>query len=146
MTKSYLGILIGGLIPAILFGISGVCQKAATRAGISLPPYILFISLGVMTGTAFAWLLIPEIKVNLKSGGFAAVIGLLWAIGMTLVGFALMRYNVPISKLAPLYNMNTLVAVVLSMLIFAEWKEVNPYTLITGALLIIIGGTLVANS
>jgi hypothetical protein len=42
--------------------------------------------------------------------------------------------------------MNTLVAVCIGLVAFAEWKDVHISKLIVGSVLVVIGGTLVANS
>ncbi len=42
--------------------------------------------------------------------------------------------------------MNTLVAVCIGLVAFAEWKDVHISKLIIGSVLVVIGGTLVANS
>lgn len=43
MSTATLAPLIGGLLPATLFGISGVLQKSAARAGIGTGPYLIAI-------------------------------------------------------------------------------------------------------
>lgn len=48
--------------------------------------------------------------------------GLLWAAGTGAVTFALGRYGGQISQFAPLYNMNTLVAVLVGLVVFGEWQ------------------------
>jgi drug/metabolite transporter (DMT)-like permease len=146
MSKNMMGMLLGGFIPALCYGLSGIFQKSSTQSGISLPLYILATGTGVVLVGAVLVILSPEKMISFKSGGYAVSIGLLWGLGMTLVAVALSRYNAPVSKLAPLYNMNTLVTVVLGLVIYAEFKEVNTVRLLIGALLIVVGGTLVANS
>lgn len=63
-----------------------------------------------------------------------------------LVAYTLLNFNVPISQLVPLYNMNTLVAVVLALIIFAEWRDLHAIKLLSGSALIVLGAILVANS
>lgn len=63
-----------------------------------------------------------------------------------MVAIAYSRFKMPVSKLVPLFNTNTLVAVVLGLLIFNEWKTINSPKLIIGAILVVIGGTLVTNA
>jgi hypothetical protein len=43
MSKHGLAILIGGLLPAVFLGLSGVLQKTASRAGIAPGPYLIVI-------------------------------------------------------------------------------------------------------
>jgi uncharacterized membrane protein len=69
-----------------------------------------------------------------------------WAIAAGLVAVALTSYGVPVARLVPLYNMNTLVAVLLALVVFSEWRDVNAVKLLVGSLLIIAGGSLVATS
>lgn len=76
----------------------------------------------------------------------AVGIGASWAAGMALVALALTRYGVPLSKLAPLYNMNTLVVVLLALIVFAEAREVAFPRLLLGTLLILAGGVVVARA
>jgi drug/metabolite transporter (DMT)-like permease len=146
MSKNMLGILVGGLIPALCYGLAGIFQKSSTQGGISLPYYILASGIGVVIVGMVLAIFTQEKMITLESGGYAMAIGLFWALGMTLVAVALSKYNAPVSKLAPLYNMNTLVTVVLGLIIFSEFKEINTVRLLIGALLIVVGGTLVANS
>jgi transporter family protein len=56
------------------------------------------------------------------------------------------KFETPIAKLTPLYNMNTLIVVLLALWIFAEWKEVKVLQLLIGAVLIVMGGVLVARA
>jgi uncharacterized membrane protein len=72
--------------------------------------------------------------------------GLTWGIASGLVAYSLLNFSVPISQLVPLYNMNTLVAVLLALLIFSEWRDLNTIKLISGSVLIVIGAIFVANA
>jgi uncharacterized membrane protein len=72
--------------------------------------------------------------------------GLVWSLGTGLVLLALGRFGASVSQLAPLYNTNTLVVVLLGMLIFSEWKQVHPVPLVIGAGLIVLGAALVARA
>lgn len=146
MTNATTGIIIGGILPALLFGVSGVLQKASMQAGIGIGPYLLCIAVGVFgTGAVFSGLT-SERLVSPTSGAYALLIGVVWSLSMGLVALALNTYQAPLAKLAPLYNMNTLVVVLIALVVFAEWKEVSSLKLLIGTILIIIGGTLVANA
>src|SRR5688500_18601558 len=101
MSNSTLGNLIGGLAPALLFGLFAVFTKASSQHLLATSP-------------------------------------------MLLVSFALLKLRTPISVLAPLYNMNTLVAVILGLWIFAEWRDVQALPLILGTAMITMGGIIVA--
>lgn len=146
MTTQSTGLIIGGLLPALFFGLSGVFAKPATQAGISTGFYLTILGLAAASvGLVFCFIL-PERTLSLRSGGFTVLVGVTWAIAAGLVAIALTGCRVPIAKLVPLYNMNTLVAVLIALVVFSEWRDVNAVKLLIGSLLIIAGGSLVATS
>jgi len=145
MSETQLGIIIGGLVPAFLFGISGICQKFSNQHGISTGAYVLCVGIGVvMVGIALCVWNTSQ-TANVKSVVPAIIMGLMWGIGVVLVAIAMNHYKTPLSILAPLYNMNTLVAVVGALFIFSEWRDVNVIKLVLGSILIIGGGVLVSS-
>ncbi len=138
--------IVGGLLPALIFGLGGFFQKTCAQSGISIGPYLVCAGMGAtLAGLAF-WLFLPGRTISLTSGACAMLIGVFWILAMGLVSMALTRYSTPLSRLAPLYNMNTLLVVLLSLWLYSEWKNVQVLPLLIGALLIVIGGALVANS
>lgn len=146
MTPSTTGLLIGGALPALLFGITGILQKTSTRAGIGVGPYLVLVGLGVVAAGVLFHLAMPDRLVSLRSAAPAAAIGISWGLGMGLVALALARFATPLSKVAPLYNMNTLIVALGGIVLFAEWREVHPGKLIAGAALVVLGGLLVARA
>ena len=125
MTNQTIGLLIGGLLPAVFYGISGVFAKPATEAGIGMGLYIMLIGLAVSLTGLFIYGFSPDNTISMRSGIFTVAVGLTWAIGAAGVAVALASYQVPVSRLVPLYNMNTLVAVLLGLVIFSQWKDVQ---------------------
>lgn len=93
MSNQAIGMMLGGILAAVLYGFSGIFAKASNQAGIGLGWYLLI------------------------SGLTIAMVGAL-----------------------------SFVAVLLALWIFAEWKQVHVVRLLIGALLIVVGGTLVARS
>ncbi len=146
MTTKMTALLVGGIFPAVIFGISALFQKYSTNEGISIPIYLLAVGVGVAIAGLGFYYFDETIKVSFKSFSYAGIFGLLWGIASGLVAYSLLHYSVPISQLVPLYNMNTLVAVLLALVVFSEWKDMNAAKLLSGAALIIAGGVLVANS
>lgn len=146
MSSQTLGIIIGGLIPGMVFGISNVVVKLTMQKGIALPLYVVVTGIAVVCVGVVLLFLFPERNINMTSASIAFSGGALWACGMTCLMFALHRYNASISVLTPLFNMNTLIAVILGMWLFAEWKTVQVPQLLIGSVLIVIGGTLVARA
>lgn len=144
MTETQLGIVIGGIVPALLFGVSGICQKFSSQNGISTGVYVLCVGIGVVLVGVVLCLWNTSQTANVKSVIPAVGTGLAWGLGAMLVAIAITKYKAPLSVLAPLYNMNTLVAVVGALFIFSEWRDVNVVKLIIGSILIIGGGVLVS--
>ena len=146
MTSQSLGLLIGGGVPAILFGLSTVFNKSSVLAGISLGFYMLFVGLAVILVGAVVYTFEAESVVSIKSASIALLAGASWAGGASAITIALIYYQAPISKLVPIYNLNTLVAVIIGLIIFSEWQDTNAIKLVGGAILVIAGAGLVANA
>ena len=140
------GMLVGGLLPALLFGLAGVLQKAVSRTGGGGGPYLIFVGAGVLVCGVAATALGPDRSWNWRSGMLAGTIGLSWSLGMLLVLVAMVKFRAPLAKLAPLYNMNPLIVSVLALVLFAEAREVAVVRLLAGAVLIVAGGILVARA
>jgi len=146
MDHRLIAITLGGLLPAIMLGIAGIFQKFSTNGGIGTGPFL--IGVGVITVIVGGVFLVIEkqVVVTGQSAAFTVLYGLMWATATGFIALALGRYNGQISQLVPLYNMNTLVAVVLGLLIFAEWRHVDPVKLLVAAVLIVAGGVLAARA
>lgn len=145
MTNS-LGILIGGLVPALAFGIGALFQKHSNDIGIGHSSYLLHFSAGVVVTSVFAYFLFQDNRMSAQAGLFAVGHGMLFGIGFVCLAIGLTIYQEPISKLVPLANMSTLVAVVLGLLIFSEHTKLNVTFLLSGAVLIVLGGILVSRA
>jgi hypothetical protein len=140
------GLLVGGLLPALLFGITGVLQKAYGRAGGGSAWYLLLVGLGVTATGLAAMGFMGDRTLTTRASLVALGIGLSWGLGMIAVVLGLDRYGAPLSKLAPLYNLNTLVVVVLALVFYAESRDVNTMKLLGGASLILVGAAVVARA
>jgi drug/metabolite transporter (DMT)-like permease len=146
MSSQALGIIIGGLVPAVLFGFTNLFIKSSTEEGIGLPIYLIVVGLAaVMIGCILAFFF-PDRSINITSGSYAFAAGALWALGIACIAFTLQKYGTPMSVLVPLFNMNTLIAVLLALWLFAEWKQVHVPKLLLGTVLMTVGGALVARA
>jgi len=145
MSNHHLALLIGGLIPALLFGSAGIFQKICAQQGISSGLFLICVGLGNLIVGAAALMIQGYDDVTLKQCIPGLAMGMSLGVGTLLVVYAIAQYQVPISKLAPLYNMNTLVTVIAGLLIFSEWKTVNGSSVIIGSILIILGGIVVSS-
>lgn len=146
MSSHVLGIIIGGLVPAILYGVSGIFSKESTKEGIGLGLYLMITGISIaVVGLGF-FVYQSDTTLSLRSAFYASLFGVTWAIGSSLVAIGLTTFGMPLSTLVPLYNMNTLVTVLLALWVFAEWKEVHIAPLLLGSFCIIIGGVLVSRA
>lgn len=138
--------LLGGILPAFLFGLAGICQKLSSQSGISTGAYLVTIGLGtVVMGGVF---MLVQKNTTFTTPGvlYSGLYTFLWTIGMAGIALAIQKYQGQISQLVPLYNMNTLVTVVIGLLLLAEWHSVNAWKLLLAAILIIVGGVLAATA
>jgi hypothetical protein len=140
------GLIIGGFLPALVYGFGGFMQKICNQNGIALGYYVISGGLGMVIVGLIVLALSADRQYSLSAVLLTMVLGMCSATGMALVGIALVKYKISIAKLSPLYNMNTLVTVSLGLLLLSEWKEVHAAKLFVGAVMITLGGILVANS
>jgi drug/metabolite transporter (DMT)-like permease len=146
MNSRYLPLIIGGFIPAVLYGIAGIFQKLSARQGASVSTYLIAFGLAtVVTGIAFRTALPGEASPP-RSVATALLAGLMFSIGAGLVSVALIRYGAAISQLAAIFNMNTLITVLLGLALFAEYRTLGVPRLVLGTCLILAGGWFVSSS
>jgi uncharacterized membrane protein len=146
MSKQTFAILIGGLLPAVLNGVAGVHQKTAAKTGIGPGPYVLIIgTVAALIGGAIT-LVTRDASVTWTGAGHTAGFAVLWSAAIVAIMLALGRYEGPVSVIVPLYNINTLIAVLLGLIVLGEWAGVDKWRLIVGAVLIVVGGTLAGTS
>ncbi|MCB9135905.1 MAG: hypothetical protein H6636_10800 [Anaerolineales bacterium] len=146
MEAKTISILLGGILPAILFGVAGIFQKLSSQTTISTGAYLMTIGVGtVIMGGVF---MLVQKNATFPANGmlYAGLYALFWTIGMAGIALALQKYGGQISQLVPLYNMNTLVTVVIGLILLAEWHTVNSGKLLLAAILVIIGGVLAATA
>ena len=146
MSTKTTALLIGGILPAFIYGVSAIFQKLSTNIGISISMYLIAVGIGVAIAGIGFYLLDNTTVLSIKASTYAVIFGLTWGIASGLVAYSLLHFSVPISQLVPLYNMNTLVAVLFALLLFSEWKDLNTIKLISGSVLIVIGAIFVANA
>ena len=146
MSKPTLALLVGGLLPALLFGVASTFQKSAARAGITTGPYLVAIGAVVLlAGLAVA--VTQSTSVATREGvAWACSYGVLWSAAIGCIVLALARYDANISQLVPLYNLNTLVAVAVGMAVLGEWRDAGPWRGGAGAVLAVGGGVLAATA
>ncbi len=140
------GLIIGGLFPAIAFGVGALFQKHSNDIGIGQSNYLLCFSVGTIVAAIFAVMIFSENNFSSRAGLFAVGHGLLFGAGFVCLAIGLTVYQESVSKLVPLANMSTLVTVILGLIIFSEYSKLNVQPLLAGSALILIGGILVSRA
>lgn len=139
------GLLVGGLIPAVGYSIFAVGTKLAAQSNLGAGPLLVLVGAGCIAVGAVFWKLLPS-GIDPAGACWGLLAGLAWAAGTGFVSLALSRWGVPISKLNPIYNTNTLLTVAIGLVAFGEWRQVHPLQLIMGAVLILVGSLLVSGA
>ena len=145
-TRRRQALLIGGLVPAMVLGVTGPLMKNAMRGGLGTGEFLVVFGV-TLVGVGLAcrpWRngrMIPRAAVMT-----GVVTGVMWTLGTALTLVALGRLGASISQITPLFNMNTLVVVLLGLWLFKEHRLVRPAPLVIGAALVILGAVLVARA
>ena len=138
-----MGIIIGGLLPAVLFGIIGVFQKLGAQTGVDVSVWLasfgaamlLFGCVGILVSGAVAW--------SAAGVAYGAGAGCAYAMGSGALTLAIVHFREPISKLIPVVNISTLVTALAALIWLDEASEVDGRQLAIGAVLTIAGVSLV---
>ena len=146
MSTELKGILVGGLLPALLYGVTGILQKLSSEAKGGAGLYLIFLGVGtVVVGVIFHTVL-PEPPIAPRPAAFALIAGVTFSLGAGLISLALIRHEAAISQLTPIYNMNVLVTVVIGLVAFAEFRDLTVGRLLGGTVLLLIGALLVSSA
>ncbi|MCA9871761.1 MAG: hypothetical protein H6649_14370 [Caldilineae bacterium] len=146
MSERAIAILLGGILPALMLGLTGVFQKLSNNARIGTGPFLIVAGLTTALVGGVFLLLERDATIGQRSALYTVLFGLVWATAIGLIGIALGRFGGQISQLVPLYNMNTLIAVLIGLVVLAEWRNVDPRKLAVAAVLIVIGGIVAARA
>ncbi|PDT03425.1 hypothetical protein CO666_15375 [Rhizobium chutanense] len=139
-------IVIGGILPALFWGITAIFQKQSAVAATGSAVYLIAFGVAcalVGLAAALIWRPAPWTAGGL---GFAATAGACFAAGTGLISFALSAYGVPVSKLAPIWSCNVLVTLAIGAVFLGEASELNVMKLAAGTLLILSGALLVSSA
>lgn len=148
MNNNTLGIIIGGIIPALFYGTFALTMKAGAGYKMSTSSFLIIIGLVICLTGLLVKPFFHETETSLSPTAIAFGIGsgLLWGLGTALVNYSIIKFDTPLAILTPIYNMNTVVAVLGGMIVFAEWKTVNSLPVIFGTLLVVCGGILLSRA
>ena len=118
MVSKYSPLIIGGLAPAILYGLAAIFQKRSVRVGGSVSIYLIGFGLSTVFVGILGRIIRHEGGSPMSAIMFALLGGLAFAVGAGLISFTLIRFDAAIAQLSPIYNMNILVTVILGLLVF----------------------------
>ena len=138
--------LIYGIIASFCFALNTFIYKVAVSKGNGLNPYLATLSVGIGVFLFFAivyFVKLPSFTSNWTGLTMAVLAGVLWALGFFMVSLAIANKG-NITQLAPIYNTNTLIVVLLGIIFLKEIPSLTGIIkIIAGAILIIIGSILV---
>lgn len=138
--------VIYGILASFFWGSYIIAAKVAQKNFNIKPAYIsLFMLIGI--ALVFIGNILYEGKFAMPTNtfgiGFGILAGILWALGMVVSLKALSMTDA--SRLTPLFNTNTLVAVLLGVILLHELPTAGELArVVIGAVLIVIGTVLVS--
>jgi uncharacterized membrane protein len=144
MTMTLPPLVIGGIVPAVLLGLTTVLTRFSMGGGISIPIFLAAVGSTVaMVGGATA-LVTGQVETGGRAMGFAIAMGLSWAGAIACISYGFSVLKLPVTVIAPLTNSNALVAAVLGITLLGEWRTLNLPLAFAGTLCICGGATLVS--
>lgn len=134
-----------GIVAAICFGINTILYKIASQKGNFSPAFgSLVFGIGILIAFLVYFFAKPSLQFEWKSTTLAIAAGIIWAIVFLAIAIAIAQ-KADVARLAPLYNANTLLAVLLGIVFLKEIPDVSQmFRVIAGAMLIVIGSILVS--
>ena len=137
--------IVYGLVAAVFFALNTIIYKAAQQKGNFSPYYgIAMFSIGIIIVAGIFFFIRPSFEFDWKSSGLAIIAGAVWAIGMIAVAIAISK-KADVARLAPIYNINTILAVLMGIVFLKEIPDASQMIrVIGGAVLIVIGAILVS--
>lgn len=140
------GLLIGGVIPAVMLGLGTFLMKQSMRYGMSLSVYLMIVGATVLLcGFAAHLFEIPK-SIGTSAVVYAVLMALAWAIATYCMGYGVSTLKLPVSLVAPITNSNALITILLGAIFLAEWRKLNFTKVGLGTLLIVAGATIVSTS
>lgn len=138
--------IIYAILASLSWGSYIIINKVAASQGINPFTAAMAMAIGIvgLFGIAFLATRSP-IGNNWSAFGLSIAAGVVWGFGMLFALLAL-NSNAPVAKLTPIYNTNTLIAVLLGIILLRELPAgTEKIKVLIGAVLIIIGAVLVSS-
>lgn len=139
-------LVIGGVLPAICWGVTAIFQKQSAASGLNPMQFIALFGI-VLTIVGVIGTLVAKDVTWPRAGVINALLaGATFTVASLLLSYALWRYGAPISRIAPILSGNVLVTVAIGALFLGEGATLSLPILGLGTLLIVGGAILVANA
>jgi transporter family protein len=131
--------VVDGIITAICWGSYIVLMKLGGEDSAGEMKFIWMVP-GVLIAALMAWIFGHRTMPGAPSSLIYICAGAIWGLGM-LFAVKAIEHGADVSKLAPLYNTNVLVSLLLGIIIL---REPLSFKTVVGAILVIAGGVLVS--
>ena len=137
--------IVYGLIAAFFFAVNTIIYKIAQQKGHFSPYFGSFIfGVGVVLIFGLFFLFKPSFDFELKSSSLALFAGMLWGLGFLAIAVAIAKGG-DVARLAPIYNTNTILAVLMGIIFLKEIPDASQMLrVIAGSVLVVIGAILVS--
>ena len=134
-----------GIVAAICFGVNTILYKIASQKGNFSPAFgSLVFGIGILIAFLVYFFAKPTLQFEWKSTTLAIVAGIIWAIGFLAIAIAISQKG-EVARLAPLYNANTIIAVILGIVLLKEVPDMSQmWRVVAGAVMIVVGAVLVS--
>lgn len=137
-------IILGGVVPAVLLGISTCLMKLSLRHGVSISTHLVLVGATVLLVGVIATFAAGKWQISMQSGLASSGMGLVWACSVIMMAYGMSKLQLPVSIVAPISNSNALVAVLLSAVLFKEWATLDVTKVLVGTGLIVAGASVVS--
>ena len=137
--------IVYGIIAAVCFALNAVLYKVASQRGNLSPYYGSFVfGIGIVLILSLVFLLNPGFEFEWKTSGIILISGIVWGIGFLAFAIAIAQ-KADVARLAPIYNTNTLLVVIMGIIFLHELPDKSQmFRVIAGAVLIVVGAVLVS--
>jgi transporter family protein len=134
-----------GIAASVFFAVNTIVYKVAAQKGNFSPYFGSFVfGLGIVLLFGLFFIFRPGFSFEWKSSSLALIAGVIWGLGFLAIAIAISKGG-NVSQLAPIYNTNTILAVLLGIIFLKEIPDVSQvYRIIGGAVLIVAGSVLVS--
>ena len=143
---AHIPIIIGAVLPALLWGITAVFQKMSASSNLGPGPYLAVFGLVICLGGLVFARFTQELALNPRGVAFAGLAGLSFTLGTGLLSYALWRFDLPIAKVAPILGANVLVPVLIGTALLGESGSLDVARLFLGTVLVLVGAAIVTSA